>query len=207
MGKIHGTSALKDPRPDGIYTLEDYRSWPNTERWELIQGRAYAMSPSPRVKHQDISFHLAKNLADFIEDKPCRVFMAPLDVYLEGENQQVDTAASPESPEASVSSSVVQPDVFVVCNPDIIKDDGIHGAPAFIAEVLSDSTANKDLGEKKLLYERNGVKEYWVIQPDTATVFRWVLGDKAFLPVTEFQPGSEIESTVFSGFRWICPRG
>jgi len=73
------------------------------------------------------------------------------------------------------SDTVVQPDVFVVCDPDKIQDDGIHGAPDFVVEVLSDSTAYKDLTAKKSLYERAGVREYWLVDPHNGSVFPYVL--------------------------------
>ena len=194
MPQISGTGALKEKRR---YTIEDYRSWPDDERWELIDGVPYSMSPAPRVPHQDKSFDLSRKLGNFLEGKPCKVYIAPLDIYLQDENASDD------------QQTVVQPDVLVVCDPTIVEDDGVHGGPDFVAEVLSDSTANKDFSLKKELYERSGVKEYWLIQPDTCTVFRYVReGEKLegarFAPIKEFRRGEAVESVLFPGFVWDC---
>lgn len=92
--------------------------------------------------------------------------------------------------------------MLVVCDGDKIKNDGIHGAPDFVAEVLSEGTAAKDLGAKKELYERAGVREYWIIHPDTRSVFRYILEDGRYAPVTEFRRGESVQSLVLSGFSW-----
>jgi len=184
MAQVDGTSALKGDRRS---TLEECRSWPEGERWELIDRVAYAMSPSPRVPHQDTVLDLAYGLREFLEGKPCRVFIAPLDVFLE---------------EDAAEGMVVEPDVLVVCDGNKIRDDGIHGPPDFVAEVLSEGTAAKDLGAKKELYERAGVKEYWIVHPDTRSVFRYVREDGRYAPVTEFRRGETAGSVVLSGFTW-----
>lgn len=185
MDRVEGTSALKGDRK---YTLADWRAWPEGERWELIAGVAYAMSPSPRVRHQEQSFDLGYRLRSFLEGKPCRVFMAPLDVFLEEQSEE----------------TVVEPDVLVVCDDARVADEGIHGAPDFVAEVLSDSTAYKDLGVKKDLYERNGVREYWIVQPDTCTVFVYRRAAGGFAPVQEYRRGEPVDSEAFPGFSWVC---
>ena len=195
MPHVSGTSALEENRR---YTIEEYRSWPDEERWELIDGVPYSMSPAPRVPHQDTAGNLFNRLYNFLEGKPCKVYMAPLDIYLQNKT-------------AEEEQTVVQPDVLAVCDLSIIKDDGIHGAPDFIAEVLSDSTANKDFSVKKDLYERSGVKEYWLIQPDNCTVFQYLregsdlLGER-FAPIKEFRRGEPVESAVFTGFVWDCSK-
>jgi Uma2 family endonuclease len=195
MDHTGGTSALK---PDGRYTLAEWRSWPDGERWELVNGQAFAMSPAPRVRHQDCAFDLGRRLGNFLEGKLCKAYMAPLDVFLE-------EAASPTSGADAPDGSVVQPDVLVVCDPAKVREDGIHGAPDFVAEVLSDATANKDLGIKRELYERSGVREYWIIQPETATVLQYVRTESGFAPARELRRGVRADSAVFPGFGWVCP--
>jgi Uma2 family endonuclease len=177
---------------DGRYTLADWRSWPPDERWELIDGVAYGMSPAPRVPHQKKAGDLFGDLRSYLRGKPCQPFMAPLDVFL-------DEAGREDG------GIVVEPDVMVVCDPGKIADDGIHGAPDFVAEVLSDSTANKDFGVKKELYERSGVGEYWIIHPDTGAVFQYVRDGALFAPVKEHRRGVPVHSTIFPGFSWVCP--
>jgi Uma2 family endonuclease len=189
MADTNGTSALKK---EGRFTLADWRSWPADERWELIDGLAYGMSPSPRVPHQDAALDLAARLFLFLEGKSCRPFVAPLDVFL-------------DEGSAGESSTVLQPDVLVVCDPSKISDDGIHGAPDFVAEVLSESTAYKDLSAKKAVYERAGVKEYWIINPGTGSVFIYVSDGGSFAPAREIPKGSQVQSSFLKGFSWLCP--
>ena len=171
------------------YTLDQWSSWPEGERWELIGGVAYNMSPSPQIPHQRMSFHLAFEMRKFMDGKPCEVFIAPMDVFL------------PDGLEDS-TATVVMPDVFVVCDPKKIEDDGIHGAPDFIAEVLSVSTASKDITEKKALYERAGVREYWILNPKNGTVYAYILLKGKYAPVREIRKGEGLESTIFPGFFW-----
>jgi len=189
MSKTEGISALK---LDGRYTLADWRSWPSDERWELIDGIAYGMSPAPRVPHQEKAYDLGRKLGNFLEGKPCKPYMAPLDVFLE-EDERED------------GGIVVEPDLMVVCDHGKVSNDGIHGAPDFVAEVLSDSTAYKDFGVKKELYERAGVREYWIINPETGAVFQYVRDGTLFAPVREHRRGVAVQCSIFGGFSWICP--
>jgi Uma2 family endonuclease len=142
------------------YTWQEYLTWPDEERWEVIDGEAYDMTPSPTPRHQILAGNFYRKLADRLAGKPCRVFISPLDVYLD-------------------DSNFVQPDVLVVCDPLKIKDR-IYGAPDLIIEVLSPSTALKDKREKKRLYERVGVKEYIVVYPDEMLVERYGLESGRF---------------------------
>ncbi|AEJ20015.1 Uma2 family endonuclease [Gracilinema caldarium] len=184
MSEIEGTSALKQGER---FTIAQRNAWPGDERWELIGGVAYNMSPALRVPHQRLTLQFAASLFNFLEGKPCQPFISPVDVYL---------------PDASAENeeTVVQPDVFVVCDSEKIKDDGIHGAPDFIVEVLSDSTAYKDLTIKKQAYERSGVREYWIINPDTGSIFISLLDQGHYLPMTEILRGNRATSTVLNGF-------
>jgi Uma2 family endonuclease len=186
MNGPDGTSALKAGEK---FTLDQWSSWPEGERWELIGGVAYAMSPAPRVPHQGLVGSLFFEVFSFLQKKKCRTFVAPVDVFL--------PKGDPKS-----SDTVVQPDVFVVCDPDKIKDDGIHGAPDFIVEVLSDSTAYKDMTAKKELYERSGVREYWIVNPGSGSVFTYVLLDGRYGPTTEILKGSAVKSVALPGFIW-----
>jgi len=186
MNETDGTSALKAGEK---FTLDQWRTWPEGERWELIGGVAYAMSPAPRVPHQRLSLSLSSALNAFLEGKDCEPFYAPVDVFL--------PKGDPDS-----SDTVVQPDVFVVCDPDKVQDDGIHGAPDFVVEVLSDSTAYKDLTVKKELYERSGVQEYWLVNPQNGSVFPYVLIDGRYGPTTEILRGGVVKSVALPGFTW-----
>ena len=187
MADIRGTNPLKKGEK---FTLADRDSWPDNERWELINGEAFDMSPSPRTRHQQIVLSLASKLVVHLNGKPCQPFSAPLDVFLV-DDQDPDT--------------VVQPDVLVVCDETKIQENGIHGAPDFVAEILSDSTAYKDLGRKKELYERTGVREYWIINPDSSSVFVYARTGTAFAPATEVRKGTTVPSSAIPGFSWLCP--
>jgi len=140
------------------YTVVDYMSWPDDERWELIDGEAYNMGPAPTIKHQGIAGEFYSQLNQKLKGKSCFPFIAPVDVVLSADD-------------------VVQPDVLVVCDPVKITEKNIQGVPDLVVEVLSPGTALKDMREKKLLYERSGVREYVVIDPLEEYVQRFCLQD------------------------------
>jgi len=139
------------------FTWRDYQSWPDDERWELIDGVAYAMSPAPSIRHQDVVLRLSSRLEQQLRGHPCRPFVAPTDVKLS-------------------DCDVVQPDILVVCDPGKLTPGHIAGAPDLIIEVLSPGSSAKDLREKKALYERAGVREYLVVDPSEHFAIRFLLG-------------------------------
>ena len=136
------------------FTYKNYLNWPENERWELIYGEAWDMSPAPTRKHQKIAMKLSYQIEDYLKDKDCEVYIAPFDVRLP-ENEESDQE----------TDTVVQPDLLVVCDKSKLDDAGCKGAPDWIIEILSPSTAVKDLNNKYNLYEKKGVKEYWVVDP------------------------------------------
>jgi Uma2 family endonuclease len=151
-----GLAIKKDKR----YTYQDYLTWPEDERWEIIDGAAYNMSPAPKVKHQRIPGDLFNNLKNII-DARCPVFFAPTDVVFDDFN-------------------IVQPDILVVYDRDRITEDNIQGVPDLIVEVVSPATELKDRREKKVLYEQSGVKEYIIVFPDREYVERYCLKDNQY---------------------------
>lgn len=155
-------------KADRKYTWQDYLSWPDEERWEVIDGEAFDMTPSPTFKHQRAAGNFYGILRDKLKGKPCVAVIAPLDVYLDEFN-------------------FVQPDVMVVCDKKKIKDR-IYGAPDLIIEVLSPATSLKDKREKKMLYERFGVKEYVLVYPDEMFVEKFCLKDSKFAEAEVFGP-------------------
>jgi len=136
------------------YTYGDYLNWPDEERWELIEGEAYDMSPAPSRWHQQIAGELFKQIAVFLTGKKCEAYFAPFDVRLPRADE-----------DDSETMTVVQPDIVVVCNPAKLDNRGCRGAPDLVVEILSPFTASKDQIEKLALYEKHGVKEYWIIHP------------------------------------------
>ncbi|RUM87752.1 MAG: Uma2 family endonuclease [Thermodesulfatator sp.] len=136
------------------FTYDDYLQWKDG-RWQIIDGVVYDMSPAPSREHQRIVLELAVKIHAQLQEGPCEVYMAPFDVRL------------PDSEGAKNNEilTVVQPDIVVVCDEDKLDDRGCLGAPDLVVEVLSPSTAVLDLKEKRELYERHGVKEYWLAHP------------------------------------------
>jgi len=157
--------ALPDIRLKEKWSYREYCQWPDDERWEIIDGNAYAMSPAPSRQHQAIAGEMFREIATYLLDRPCKVFIAPFDVRL------------PEAGEANDdASNVVQPDIVVVCDRAKLDSAGCVGAPDLVAEILSPSTALKDQREKFFLYERHGVKEYWIVDPLAKVVHVYRLG-------------------------------
>ena len=164
-----------------LFTYSDYLTWPDDERWEIIDGVAYAMCPSPKEAHQKISFNITLMLGTLLANKPCSLYYSPFDVVFS-------------------EKDVVQPDVFVVCDSKKITLDNIQGAPDLIIEILSPSTADKDRSVKKDLYERNGVKEYLLFDPVYQCVNRYVLGENSkFLPPEYFNAQKELSLVSLPG--------
>jgi len=144
------------------YTYADYCSWGEDVRCELIDGVVYDMSPAPTSAHQRISGNLFAQLYVFLQGKPCKVFYAPFDVRL-------DPGAGDDS--------VVQPDILVICDMSKITDSGCDGAPDMVVEILSPSTASKDMLLKHRKYLQACVREYWVVDPQLKIVRVHVLKD------------------------------
>ena len=164
-------------RKDRKYVYKDYLSWPEDERWEIIDGTAYNMSPSPTVRHQRMVgniFYLLKVLIDH----QCPVFLAPTDVVLDDLN-------------------IVQPDLFIVCDTEKITDNNIQGAPDLIFEIISPATEVKDRREKKNLYERFGVKEYIIIFPEREYAERYSLIENRYSQSEIFNWDEVFQLTVF----------
>jgi len=138
----------------GRFSYGDYCRWPDEERWELIDGEAYAMVPAPSRLHQEFAVELTRQIANQLRGQACRVYVAPFDVCLprgEETDDQIDT--------------VVQPDLAVICDPTRLDDRGCRGAPDWIIEILSPASAAHDQIRKRALYERHGVREYWILHP------------------------------------------
>ena len=141
------------------YTYRDYLNWLDEERWELIDGVPYNMVAAPSRWHQQFLVKFLYQIENYLKDKTCQVFCAPFDVRLPKGNEKDEDI-----------ESIVQPDIVVVCEPSKLDDKGCKGSPDLIIEITSPATAKKDLKEKLFLYERVGVKEYWVVQPVDKTV-------------------------------------
>jgi Uma2 family endonuclease len=142
---------------NGSYTYADYLGWETDKRYEIINGEAYMMS-SPSVSHQAISRELLGQFWNFLKGKPCQVFAAPLDVRLFPRDDNSD-------------KTVVQPDLLVVCDESKLADGkSCWGAPDMVIEILSPSNTSPALLLKFNHYLAAGVREYWIIIPETKAV-------------------------------------
>ena len=150
------------------YSYADLSSQDNT-RYELYDGQPVALA-SPSEFHHRISMALSVQLGSYLMGKKCRVYAAPFDVRLfeeEGDSpEDVDT--------------VVQPDLMVVCDQGKVDRHGIHGAPDLVIEILSPASTRYDRLVKFNLYQRAGVREYWIVDPSTRTVSVHTLEDGAY---------------------------
>jgi len=148
------------------YTYKDYMTWNDNKYWELIDGIAYQMAP-PSRKHQNVSGELFRQFANYLLDKTCEVHHQPFGVRLPLENE----------PDEYIKNAVL-PDIVVVCDEKKLDDAGCRGGPDLIIEILSPSTGKRDLEDKFKLYEKAGVKEYWIVDPLNNFIRVYILGEK-----------------------------
>ena len=174
------------PKENEVFTYGMYKTWPDDERWEIIEGVPYNMSPAPSRFHQDIFRELFNQIVNKLSNKSCIVYSAPFDVRL------------PESDEADDDiTTVVQPDILVVCDNGKLDNEGCKGAPDLIIEILSPATAAKDMKEKFFLYEKHGVKEYWIVEPLDKFIMVYSLQEDAkYGRAVTYTKGDKIESGV-----------
>lgn len=168
------------------FTYHDYKSLPYSERqrYELLAGELIPMPPSPGEAHQWACGELAFHLRRFVKERQLgRVYKAPLDVVL-GEPEQV-----------------VQPDILYVSQARrrIIQEDEIRGAPDLVVEVLSPTTAEKDRTYKRTLYARHGVKEYWIVDPDSPAIEVLQLKERGYGRAGLYHRGETLKSLLLPG--------
>jgi Uma2 family endonuclease len=164
------------------YTWDEYRQWPEGERWEIISGEAFNMSPAPSPRHQMIASRLTSKVDSFLQRKTCRALASPIDVKLSEED-------------------IVQPDLVVVCDPAQIKPTHIEGPPALVVEILSPSTSIHDRNRKRALYARAGVQEYWIVTPFPSLVEVLVLREKQYVIAAAFEKSETLQSPTFPDLR------
>ncbi|MFA1819615.1 Uma2 family endonuclease [Virgibacillus oceani] len=178
--------AIPNEKRKNVYA--DYLTWDEGERVELIDGEIFNMSPAPSRKHQHVLRELSAAFTDFLRDKECEVYFAPFDVRLLTENKQVDEI-----------DNVVQPDLSIVYDKEKLDDKGCNGSPDLIIEVISPSSVKLDRWKKYQLYEKAGVKEYWLVDPVNDSVEKHVLIDGHY----EFQgvltKNDSVSTHVLSG--------
>lgn len=151
------------------YSYADYLTWRLDEAVELIKGKIMLMSPAPNVKHQSIERNLIIAIGSYLKGKRCKTFPAPFDVRLYDRkksilaNQDVHT--------------VVQPDLCVICNSELLDQQGCNGAPDWIIEIVSRGNSKREMNIKYDLYEESGVSEYWLVYPEQLAIHQFVLDE------------------------------
>jgi len=174
--------------PDGNYTYWDYLKWQFDERVELIKGKIFKMSPAPGTIHQRISSSLGLAFSLNFRGRPCLVFTAPFDVRL-------------PIPKAGKDTTVVQPDLCIICDETKLDKCGCNGTPDLVVEILSPGNSTHEMGTKFQLYQDAGVKEYWMVEPAEKTVFVYTLRDGIYIGLRPFVEGMVVESPLFPDLR------
>lgn len=139
-----------------LFSWNEYKEWPENERWQIIDGHAYCMTAAPSIRHQKVTGNLYASIREKLKGKPCTTFIAPTDVVFDDYN-------------------IVQPDVLVVCDKSRITDANIQGAPDLVIEVITPSNSFMDKKQKLELYESFGVPEYLLVDPVGDLVERYCL--------------------------------
>ena len=170
-------------KPKAKLTYEDYAKTPDDERWELIDGELI-MVPSPKKAHQRNQTKLGSRMSFFVEKNDLgEIYFAPFDVVL-------------------AEHDTVQPDLLFVSKErlHIITADNVQGAPDLVVEIRSESTARRDWTVKRELYARHGVREYWIVDSDAATVSVMLLEDGKLKVAGVYGEGDTLSSAVMGGF-------
>ena len=149
---------------EGEYTSEDYYSLPDDQNYELIDGKLYVME-GPSFNHQTIIDYVADRLKEYVKKNNGKCLVRGL---------TQDTKISRDE------KTIVQPDLFILCDRSKITRQWIWGAPDFVMEVLSKSTRKKDVTVKFAKYLESGVKEYWVVDPDQEKVITYDFTQEPF---------------------------
>ena len=130
--------------------------------YEILDGKIFCMSPRPATNHNIVKDNLSWIFGNYLRGKKCMPFSDGEDVHL-------------------TENDIVIPDYMIICDRNIIKRDGIYGVPDLIIEILSPSTAKNDKGYKKDLYQKCGVKEYWIIDADSRSVDVYLLENNQYV--------------------------
>lgn len=178
-------SVVEEPDSSLNYTYADYLKWKFEERLELIKGKVFKMSPAPSKAHQAVCRNLLVVMATFLKKKKCQIFSAPFDVRLPVKNKSKDNEIS----------TVVQPDICVICDESKLDERGCCGAPDLIIEILSPGNSKKEIRIKFELYEEAGVKEYWIINPVEENLITYLLKENGKYQNTGLYTGGDIINT------------
>jgi Uma2 family endonuclease len=182
------------PAEKARYTFADCLTWGENERIEIINGEAIMMAPPSRI-HQEILTELTRQLANFLEGKRCKVYPAPFGVRLFEKDgnapEDVDT--------------LVEPDITVVCDRDKLDKHGCKGAPDLVIEILSPPSLRHDRLIKLGLYQRAGVREYWIVDPENKSVQVFLRDGGSLQPYEDYGREDVAKVNVLEGcFIELC---
>ncbi|HMI05063.1 MAG TPA: Uma2 family endonuclease [Pedobacter sp.] len=183
-------STVNDIDFSGSYSYANYLNWHIQERFELIKGKIFEMT-APSTRHQECTGKIFGELYLFLKNHRCRAFIAPFDVRFPYKSKDdVDV------------TTVLQPDVCVVCDPTKIDQRGCIGAPDIVVEVLSPGNNRKELDNKFKIYEEFGVREYWIVHPSERSLIQYLLNeDGIFVAGKPYTSGDDLVSDLLPGFR------
>lgn len=171
-----------------VYSYADYLTWKFQERFEILKGKIFSMSPAPSRMHQVVARKLFRKFDRFFELKPCGLYFAPFDVRLINHKKS--------TPNNEIFT-VVQPDICVICDESKLDDKGCIGSPDLIIEILSPGNSKKEMNLKFDLYEENGVREYWIVEPFQKSVLIYVLQNDKYVGLKPFTEDEKIKSFIF----------
>jgi len=179
------------PKPEAqkLFTYRDYSEW-DEGRYELINGVVHDMTPAPSRIHQEVSIQLLRQLLNRLDRQaPCKVYVAPFEVRF------------PDADEADHKiRTVVQPDLAVICDSSKLDDRGCRGAPDWIIEIVSPSTASQDYIRKLAMYETYGVREYWIVHPtDRIAMVYTMAEDGRYGRAKIYSAEDRVEAAVIEG--------
>ena len=173
------------------YYYKKYIQLDDGNSYEVLRGELYAMTPAPTVQHQLVLRNILVLLAGSLKNTGCEVISAPCDVLLPEKDEDIDH-----------TSTIVQPDIFVICDKSKIKDRYCLGAPDLIVEVVSPSRPSMDYVKKLHLYEKHGVKEYWIVNYTHKEIMVYGLMDAEYGVPKIYLSGS-INSDVFENLKLV----
>ena len=173
------------------YTYADYLTWMDDVRRELYDGFIKLMTPAPSSKHQELSTNLVSICWNFLRNKQCKIYHAPSDVRFPKDRISKDD---------QLVYTVLQPDLYIVCDLSKIDARGCLGAPDMIIEIISAKNSKRDIKDKFEIYQEHGVREYWIVNPNDENVTVFVLDDQGKFQFRGMYAGDdEIPVNIFNG--------
>jgi Uma2 family endonuclease len=171
-----------------IYTYSDYLKLEIDEMVEIIRGKIFRMSPAPRIKHQYVSMNMVNIIYNALKGQTCKVFNAPVDVVLPIANKK-----------RTKSTTVVQPDICVICDPKIIEEAAVFGVPDFVIEIVAGKDVKRDTQYKYSVYEEAGVGEYWIVFGEMRFVEVFILENGRYQRLNAFSEDDIIPVKTLPG--------